>query len=144
MGRTFYFIVTAIALTVMLYVSGITTDSGSFSSTFINQVLGNNDVSSITFWSQITLAIAIMTGGLVLASVAGNASTGIAAANGFLGVFLVNFVTDYFHVINKAKESCDSSGALCGEWVYWVISIIFIPIIGGFLFTMYEWVTGGD
>lgn len=144
MGRVFTMVIMSIALTVLLYAAGITTDSGSFSTIFMNQIFSGADIEQTDLWVKITAALVTM-GVIVGASTfIGNSGAGIAVANGIFAVYLMNFLMDFVYVITKARTYCGADSVLCADWVYWLIAIIFIPLLGGMTVALYEWVTGND
>lgn len=136
-GRMLTYIMLIFMISGLLYVAGITSDNENNTIKIITQLTSNNgQIEKTDLYIKIVAAIVIITGAAaVTAFVFGNASSSIVIGSAALSTLLVSFVTDFIFVINKAA----SAGQ---DWVYWVLWIVFTPIIFGFAWSIFDFIRG--
>jgi len=133
MAKIYGFIMLAISLMVLFYVAGI----GDVTTSFIfEKILGfDNSTGHIVFhWQNLMIVGAVVTlftaGALNKISIFGvSVSTINIAKAGFISTLYL-LGQDFYYVLSQLDSS---------SWVFWVVGMFMLPILGGFLWSLVEW-----
>jgi hypothetical protein len=136
MAKFFTFLFLLIGLEVILYFAGISTGAG----TLLNAlgVMGQgSDLMSSSIYSKISLMLTLAAAASIIVGVV---FRDVSDSTKIIPVilFLLAFVMDYVGILNYVRGISGSG------WETVVISIIFIPLILGFLISGVEWWRGTD
>jgi len=133
MAKIYGFIMLAISLMVLFYIAGI----GDVTTSFIfEKILGfDNSTGHIVFhWQNLMIVGAVVTlftaGALNKISIFGvSVSTINIAKAGFISTLYL-LGQDFYYVLSQLDSS---------SWVFWVVGMFMLPILGGFLWSLVEW-----
>jgi len=155
MAKVFTYIVIMTLIMLLLYTGGFLNNSqlGAVANlTSVNPVTGEvtiTDYSDTLLFkfvvSLITiLALAVVAG--VVASFFGASfpSEGVLLAQGVgAGSFLFLFAASIWNAMKQVNATSCTSG-ICGPWVTWLVILICLPIGMGYIWSVIEWLRGGD
>lgn len=147
MGKLATYLFIILGIMFVLYAAGITnteTNSLLTITSITNSTNGGtHDILQSIIPSKVLISIAILaTASVIVAGYFGGTSaalTTILSAGMFSALSL--FAADFYWIVRKVGSSC-VAGAICGDWVYWLIATIFIPIAIMYVIAVFEWILG--
>jgi len=135
MAKLYTYIFIIIGLMVLFNMAGLNTVSGVILNK-LGIVEGNiSDVQSSTLYYILLAAMAALVTAGVIMGIFGRGSPEIFVTAG-LAVPLVAFVGDLVSITITASGE--------GTWVGAVVFLIMAPLIGAYIFALYDWVRGRD
>lgn len=135
MGKIFVYVFVISGVLALLSFAGFGVPSGGLVEALINGGLGN--IENTTFWSKIQVALTIIVGvGAIVASFFRSSFDFSLAKATFASWFLSIFAIDLIWIYNTLFDY--------GAWYAGVASILFVPLVAGFLISALEWVNGND
>lgn len=146
MDKLFTFFILTLALSGVLFLSGVTTGNPLSAIGIINDVI-ENGLLGASIYTQIFVTIF----GLLLVAAGanavtfGNSSAALTIASASFTTYLVSLLADFTYLITYAKNKCilDATGT-CSEPWYYIIWFIGIILIGGYIYSAADYVLNGD
>jgi hypothetical protein len=128
----------------LLYVVGYTSTNDHSMINIILQFTGVNNgggqISNTELYKEIAWAVAIIVGAAsVTAFLFGNANAGTVVGSSALSLLLLSFISDFWFIIQKSGENTGGN-----DWVTWVLWCIYVPIIFGFTWSIYDFIKGNE
>lgn len=147
MAKLMVFLMIMAGIMLLLNVGGLqTTESFLLKSTGVtgDQTNPSTDPQSSSFYLALLIGIAVFTGAAAIFA-------GLIGSNNFISILgaatmatiLGTFISDLVLLQVQAGKTC-ISGAICAEWVYWIVWVISIPIIIGYMISIFDWIRGND
>jgi len=133
MAKIYYYVVLATSLMVLFYIAGFSSVSTSF---IFEKVLGfSNTGGHISFniinWISVgAVATLFLAGALNKISIFGVSVSTVNIAKATFISTLILLGSDFLSILSLLDSS---------SWIFWVVSMIMLPIVAGFLWSLIEW-----
>lgn len=148
MEKVFQLIMISFALSLLLFLAGITTGNPISSISMVTDIIQNGILgSSIYTFVFVTTFGLLAVGAAVNALSFGNASAATTIATITLGTYFITLASDFIYLVRYSHSlSCSQYTVFtqCTDPIYWIIFSIGSLLIGGFLYSAIEYVIGRD
>ncbi len=128
-------VIIAIGLIVLFNAAGIETASGGLAKQFLYGGLSTFRTSS--FWKRFVTILTIGVAGTAVAGLFGRSPPESYLVAGLLVAFGGLILTDMLAIYTKLWELSDN-------WMRWIVTAIFIPLLIGFFLSMISYWRGSD
>lgn len=141
MAKIWTYVVITVGIMILFQAAGLTENAGSVLGQYNINVTNMTSLSNFKeidfvaviadYWDELALGAAAI---LIGTWVTGTFIIGLSAA--IATVILYIFVADLITIVAIANES--------GGWTGWLVTLIMIPLIFGYIIALWEWIIGKD
>ena len=141
MAKVWTYVIITVGLMILFYAAGLTENSGSVLGQYNINITNMASISSFKnidyaeiisdYWDDLSVGAGAVIIGTYLT---GTFVIGLSAA--IATIVLYAFISDLISIVAISNES--------GGWTGWIVTLIMIPLIFGYVIALWEWILGQD